>query len=180
MEGLPSEEQIKAWIRDAVVEAQTASSDRTYYLEIWKKTVDVQQHFNDLELRIRNLAVTVLGAILSLAAFSVEKTITIKLYERSVPVAVLLIIVALITWGAFYLMDRHWYHRLLIGAVKHGLEIEKLLPGASLTKAIGDESPIRIGGRQIRSTNKMDLFYSLVGAALIVLIPVLLFGKSLK
>jgi hypothetical protein len=176
----PFDERIKQLVKEAVAEVQGATSDRAYYLEVWKKTVDVQQHFNDLELRIRNLAVTVLGAILSLAAFSVEKTITIRLYERTVPVAVLLVIVALITWGAFYLMDRHWYHRLLIGAVKHGLEIEKLLPGASLTKAIGDESPIKIGNRQIRSTNKMDLFYSLIGAALIVLIPVLLFGKSLK
>jgi len=30
-----------------------------------EKTVDVQQHFNDLELRIRNYAVTVLAAMLA-------------------------------------------------------------------------------------------------------------------
>jgi hypothetical protein len=30
--------------------------DRTkFLLEVWKKTVDVQQHFNDVEMRIRNL-----------------------------------------------------------------------------------------------------------------------------
>jgi hypothetical protein len=27
-------------------------------VEAWKKTVDVQQHFNDLELRVRNFAIT--------------------------------------------------------------------------------------------------------------------------
>jgi hypothetical protein len=37
-------------------------------VEIWKKTVDVQQHFNDLELRIRNFALAVLGAFWHLAA----------------------------------------------------------------------------------------------------------------
>src|SRR5919107_1068106 len=26
------------------------------YLDVWKKTIDVQQHFNDLELRVRNFA----------------------------------------------------------------------------------------------------------------------------
>jgi hypothetical protein len=31
-------------------------------IEIWKKIVDVQQHFNDLELRVRNFALIVTGA----------------------------------------------------------------------------------------------------------------------
>ncbi len=29
-----------------------------HYVEMWKKTVDVQQHFNDIEWRIRGLALT--------------------------------------------------------------------------------------------------------------------------
>ena len=37
-------------------------------IEIWKKIVDVQQHFNDLELRIRNFALIVTGAFLVLVA----------------------------------------------------------------------------------------------------------------
>jgi FMN phosphatase YigB (HAD superfamily) len=40
-------------------------------LDLWKKTVDVQQHFNDLELRIRNYAVTLLVAVLGASAFAV-------------------------------------------------------------------------------------------------------------
>src|SRR5438034_8022495 len=99
MEASLNEELIKKLVKEAVLEAQAVSSDRTYYLEIWKKTVDVQQHFNDLELKIRNLAVTVLGAILSGAALSLEKNMTIELYHRTMPVAVPLIIIALITWG---------------------------------------------------------------------------------
>ena len=31
-------------------------------VEAWKKTVDVQQQFNDIELRIRNYAITLLVA----------------------------------------------------------------------------------------------------------------------
>ena len=39
---------------------ESKSSDKylSSVLEIWKKTIDVQQHFNDIELRIRNFALT--------------------------------------------------------------------------------------------------------------------------
>jgi hypothetical protein len=46
----------------------------------------------------------------------------------------------------FYFIDRHWYHRLLVGAVKHAIEIEKkyaeIIPELSLSDAIGRESPV--------------------------------------
>ena len=35
--------------------------------EIWKKGVEVHQHFNDLELRIRNYAITITGALVARA-----------------------------------------------------------------------------------------------------------------
>lgn len=35
------------------------------YIDLWKQTVEVQQHFNDLEWRIRGLALT--AATLGLA-----------------------------------------------------------------------------------------------------------------
>ena len=41
-------------------------------LEVWKTTVDVQKHFNELELKIRNFAITVVGAFL--AAFAITTT----------------------------------------------------------------------------------------------------------
>lgn len=54
----------------------------------------------------------------------------------------------------FYFMDRHWYHRLLLGAVIHAGKIEakyeKELPELSLGKAIADKSPVQIGNRLVR------------------------------
>ncbi|MGB3684156.1 MAG: hypothetical protein WA990_16885, partial [Rubrobacteraceae bacterium] len=42
------------------------SNDRAWLtLEQWKKVVEVQQHFNDLELRIRNFALIITGAFLA-------------------------------------------------------------------------------------------------------------------
>ena len=146
------------------------------YIELWKKTVDVQQHFNDLELRIRNFAITVLGAVLGVIALSLKDKITVDVPRfGQKPLAALLTFIALITWLAFYFMDRFWYHRLLLGAVKHGLKIEKrletVLPDADLAKSIGDESPIKIGGWQIlNSSRKMNLFYLSIAAMLALLL----------
>jgi glucan phosphoethanolaminetransferase (alkaline phosphatase superfamily) len=147
------------------------------YIEVWKKTIDVQQHFNDLELRIRNFAITVLGAVLSGTALSLKEGLAVSLAHRRLPLAALLMLVALITWLAFYFMDRFWYHRLLYGAVAHGEKIEKrmrlVLPEIGLTQSIGAASPIKIGNWQIRTTLKMDLFYLTVAGLLLVLLVAL-------
>jgi hypothetical protein len=143
------------------------------YIEVWKKTIEVQEHFNDLELRIRNFAITVLGAVLSGTALSFKEGLTV--------LAALLVFVALVTWLAFYFMDRFWYHRLLYGAVKQGVKIEKrlvnVLPEIDLTNTIGLESPlhITINGkeREINTTRKMDLFYGVVAFLLAVLMVAL-------
>ena len=51
----------------ATTEQQNEPNDEStqFALETWKKTVDVQQHFNDLEMRIRNFAITVVGILFS-------------------------------------------------------------------------------------------------------------------
>lgn len=79
-------------------------------------------------------------------------------------------------------MDRHWYHRLLVGAVRHGETIEKALQGAlpeiSLTRAITLASPTKIGKWEIHSRTKMDFFYGLGAIGLIALM--LLFLLTVK
>ena len=144
---------------------QRAQTDPTTALqiEVSKKIVDVQQHFNDLELRIRNLMVTILGAILGAAGFALKDQLTINISEQKIGLEIFLMMVALVVVGGFWFMDRHWYHRLLVGAVKQGLEIEQRLegkvPGVSLTKTIGEESPVVLFGKRFRSADKIDIFY---------------------
>jgi len=147
-------------------------------LDVWKKTIDVQQHFNDLELRIRNYAVTLLAGLLGAAAFGLKENVRVVVFDRSVSIAAPLLGAGIIGWLAFYFMDRFWYHRLLMGAVKHGSRLEaalrKDIPEIGLTEAIGRESPIpiRLFGKiwSIRSARKMDLFYWVVVALLFLMI----------
>lgn len=149
-------------------------------LELWKKTIEVQQHFNDIELKIRNYAVTLLVAILGAAAFAIKESLTFSIFGVNFPLATAVLGAGLIGWFSFYCMDRLWYHRLLYGAVKHGTFIEtrfrRVLPEICLTETIGRESPLKWRGVTIRSTRKLDLFYALIGIMLMLMMLLVFFG----
>jgi hypothetical protein len=137
-------------------------------VEVWKKTVDVQQHFNDLQLRIRNLAITVVAAIVSASGLTLVQKLHITFLGADFPVAVFLQATALASWGAFFVMDRYWYYRLLLAAVGHGVSIEKSikksLPEIGLATHISIEIPEK------HTTSLMYLFYAIGAAILSVLI----------
>jgi hypothetical protein len=151
-------------------------------VDIWSKTVDVQQHFNDLELRIRNYAVTLLVAIVGASAFAVKENLRLAVAGLDISVAATLLTAGAFAWLAFYLMDRFWYHRLLYGAVKHAVSIEKRwekeLPELRLTGSIGDESPVTVFGKKLRSSRKIDLFYAIVFGLTLIMASTVQWGTS--
>jgi FMN phosphatase YigB (HAD superfamily) len=151
---------------------------RKAIIEVWKKTIDVQQHFNDLELRIRNYALTTFVAVVGAAGLVLNQHIEIVLAGYVFPLSAILLIGGLLAWFAFYFMDRFWYHMLLYGAVEQGTYIEArarvILPELALTHTIGRASPLRFLGFEIHSTRKIDFFYGLVAASLVILILVLI------
>lgn len=140
-------------------------------IEIWKTIIDVQKHFNELEMRIRSVAVTVLAAFLAAAGYTMKENLHVTVCGASVSLTALVLLGGTLCWLAFYGMDRFWYHRLLRGAVNQGIAIENSLaerfPEIGLTKAIGEASPIKMGRITIRSATKIDLFYLLIAGLLI-------------
>lgn len=150
-------------------------------VEIWKQTVSVQQHFNDLCWRIRGLALTALTFAVGAAAVAVREPVVVRLFDRDVQLSTIILVLGLAIWQAFYYVDRQWYHRLLKGAVAHGEELEALLrgfvplPAEGLTKAISKAS--RYEGRppplfrkvEVTSTRRLAHFYGAVSVLLIVL-----------
>lgn len=133
-------------------------------LAVWQQTIDVQKHFNDLEMKIRNvsisLEVAVVGAV-GLAAGGGHWNIAAAILAGG-----------LLAWGAFYAMDRFWYHPLLRGAVKHAEYIEGELRatvvGIGLTTAISNASKLSVPFRKkpLQSSGKMDIFYTFVASIL--------------
>ncbi len=138
-------------------------------VEIWKKTIDVQQHFNDIEMRIRNIAVTTVVAVTGAAALaSTKETVALSVGSHELPLAVLLLVGGIIGSIAFWFMDRYWYHKLLYGAVKQGAMLEeklrdnRIIREKGLTETIGRYSPMTIFGRELHTTGKINIFYGLL------------------
>ncbi|MFI6077706.1 hypothetical protein ACIA5C_39875 [Actinoplanes sp. NPDC051343] len=146
-----------------------------HYVDMWKKSVDVQQHFNDIEWRIRGLALTV--ATFAIGAAGVAAKDGTKVGQVSLGTLVLL--VGLILWYAFYFVDRVWYHPLLQATVAHGMQIEneikKHLPQAGMTATIKARSPQSVGKivrfvsrrATMHSEEKLNWFYGIGAAAIL-------------
>ena len=168
-----------------VVQTANGSSDpglTGHLLEAWKKTVDVQQHFNQIEMDIRKTAVTVIVAVIGAAGFAANSGMQMVLLGFTINVAFLIIVAGMVALGAFFWMDFFQYHRLLLGAVEHGKDLEKALSvrsiPVSLTATVGKFSPIFIRGRKFRSDDKIKLFYQLILGVLLLFALGALFGSS--
>ncbi|WP_224401814.1 hypothetical protein [Pseudonocardia sp. ICBG1034] len=157
-------------------EPLSAEETTKAYIEVWKQTVAVQQHFNDIEWRIRQLALTAITFALGAAAVAAKDRTAVNAFGINIQLATLILLFGFALWMSFYFVDQVWYHRLLLGAVKHGEaieeEIQKFLPSVSLTQTISRSSPYTFGiGSKticIHSRIKLRIFYVIGGLVLLV------------
>ncbi|GGC97867.1 hypothetical protein GCM10011512_26030 [Tersicoccus solisilvae] len=162
----------------------TPDQEVGYYIDMWKKSVEVQIHFNDIEWRIRSLALTAATFALGVAGVAAKDNTRVWF----VSLGSLIILAGLILWYAFYFVDAHWYHSLLKASVAHGTEIERqikeTLPAAGVTASITQGSGYRTKGLvklitgkdELRSEDKLKWFYRVGAGALIVAAIVLQVG----
>jgi hypothetical protein len=145
-------------------------------LQVWEKTVDVQMHFNELQMKIRNFGILLVSAIVGVAGIALKEHTSIGLkmfgYYWSGNLTSVLFLVAAACWLCFYFMDLFWYHPLLIGAVRHGATIEKALmkrmPSITLGDTISKESAMKIGEVELHSDDKSSIFYLAIFTLLIL------------
>jgi hypothetical protein len=162
--------------------------DDKVLVEIWKKVVDVQQHFNDIELRIRNFALALIGAFLAVAGYTAKENDFVEFFGFHIAASALIVGAAILPLAAFYFMDKYWYHRLLDGAVREGADSEDELRKRGyiihLGSKISEASPVtnRFYGKKIdtsdtsifpqrrmHSRHKMDVFYGVLFIALVLM-----------
>lgn len=155
-------------------EELTRNEQVSHYIDLYKQSVSVQMHFNDIEWRIRGLALTV--ATFSLGAAGVAAKDGTQVGRVSLGTVVLAI--GLLLWYAFYFVDKAWYHPLLKAAVDNGTAIEKKisesLPQANMTATITANSGYqtkRVVGflsrkESMRSADKLVWFYKIGATAL--------------
>jgi hypothetical protein len=126
-------------------------NERESIIEIWRTVVEVQQHFNDIEMKIRGLFITIMVAIAAAQGFLLEKRLSFPLGSVTILYATVLPLVGVVAAYLFYFMDRYWYHRLLMGAVLQGGMIEEKyaseLPELGLGARISEQSPVELKNR---------------------------------
>ncbi len=137
--------------------------------EIWEKAIEVQMHFNDLELRIRNFALTLFTFTIVATGWLANEHYSISVLGFEMSAGVLMPIVGVFVMGVFWFMDRHWYHNLLIGAVLSSSRIEdiwsKHYPELNLTKSISERSP----SFKLHSKQKISVFYAVLAFSLLLI-----------
>lgn len=147
-------------------------------LTIWQKTIDVQMHFNELQMKVRNFSILLISSLVGVGGIAMKEHISLPIaigyVHLNLALATVLFFVALVVWLAFFFMDHFWYYPLLIGSVNHGRSIEDALkaqiPSIGLTNAIGTSSAITFCGKTLRSKQKSIIFYGLVFFALALLV----------
>ena len=177
-----SEEESSASVCDKTEPAGRLLSDSErvgHYIEMWKQATQVNQHFNDIEWRIRGLALTVATFSIGAAGVAARDGTTVL----GVGVGPLLLVVGLLLWYAFYFVDLAWYHQLLRASVRQTekieMEITRFLPVAGHAAAITAGSAyqpnalIRVLTKRktMQSTDKLKWFYG-IGAFALVLVAV--------
>lgn len=143
-------------------------------IDIWKKVIDVQQHFNDIALKIRNYALTLYTAIIGGIGLLEKENIVVTVFGYDMRAAFFLSVIGTIVMIGFWYMDRYWYHNLLLGAVKQGIFIENkhasTIPEIGLTNAIGLASPHKFLWKwNVHSKHKFRVFYGILIVTLIAI-----------
>jgi hypothetical protein len=176
---------------DNVAEAQAdvSSEDKDRYIEIWKKAVETQMHFNEMSGKSRQLGLTFVAAALGVAVVMVARgdDFALPFFNWKIHVGVLLILAATLAISGVRVLDLTVYHRMLRGAVTFGEDFEKNYMSSifslnkGMTQAIShfsrfDDASVNkdgpryiyCGSNQLTAEKKIKRFYNFTTAFLLV------------
>ena len=143
----------------------------TTQVEIWKKIVDVQQHFNDIGWRIRALAMTALTFTLGATFFGYLNADLVTVGGLQFNPATFVPVLGFFIWLLFWFADGIWYHRLLSGASAAADPVEQRLKSLGVTAELSTEiqkaSHRKWLGMEMNSTRKLNIFYA-IGALILL------------
>ncbi|MEN4847859.1 HAD-IA family hydrolase [Pantoea agglomerans] len=136
-------------------------------VEIWKTTIDVQKHFNDMSMRVKHYAILMLTAFIGAVGFIYKNQgqMAMVIDGHAINLTGILGIFAIVVWNLIFFMDYVWYHPMLKGSVMSALNIEDRLrfdlPTLNLTKTIGQYSHNgTLFNKPFNSNRKSKYFYN--------------------
>jgi hypothetical protein len=100
-------------------------------IEIWKTSIETQKHFAELSVKMRQIGLTVAGAILAIAVFLVrqdEEPASLTVCNFEIPILAVLFLAAAFVLIAARIIDVFVYHKMLRGAVSFNEQFERQYP----------------------------------------------------
>lgn len=135
-------------------------------LDEWKTVIDTQMHFNEMIMKMRTTGVSVVMAVFSAAAYSLQYDILIPIYyigEKHV--AFFIVLFGLAMSFAIFVLDYFYYFKMLLGAVERGYQIDESYENRLIdeTQMFGMTSLIRDKiGKADTSKYIIGLFYAII------------------
>jgi cell division protein FtsL len=143
--------------------------DSLNFITIWSKCIDIQMHFNSINLTIKSLAITGFTFFIAGLGYLYKE----KVYLEEINVLMWFSLTGALIIVLFYFIDRYWYHLYLKATSVHIAFLEKnnkldptLSDALKISEKIGAESKKPIKGIfVVNSEKKTDIFY------LILIVP---------
>jgi hypothetical protein len=102
----------------------TKNERTTHLVEYWKQTTLVQQHFNDISMKVRNFAIVIFSGFLTGVGLSIHNGIFVELLEVRFSAGIIFALAGAFVTQLIHFMDTYWYHIFLKGAVGTTMKIE--------------------------------------------------------
>lgn len=151
-----------------------------HLIKVWEKVIDLQMHFNEMCMNLRRTAISVLGIMLAAGALSFRFGGVIEIGSNKISVAFVFVLIALLVWISFYVMDRFWYHQLLRSTVSYAESLQSVANTHGLTFELDISKKIREENQQSLKQSgraKINWFYGLIAFALIIAACLLYSGE---
>jgi len=103
----------------------TKNERTTHLVEYWKQTTLVQQHFNDISMKVRNFAIVIFSGFLTGVGLSIHNGIFVELFGYKFSAGIIFALAGAVVTQLIHFMDTYWYHVFLKGAVGTSIKVEK-------------------------------------------------------
>jgi len=149
-------------------------------IEEWKTVIQTQMHFNEMIMRLRGMGVGVVTGIFGAAAYSLQfERLNLHFGKYNIHAAAPIVFFGITLLIAVFILDYHYYFKLLMGAVKRGEELDKYFKERSpellgMTTLISESIP------EAKARSLLLAFYGIPLLIGLVFILLILLGHAPK
>ena len=115
-------------------------------IEEWKTVIQTQMHLNDMLMKMRTAAISMVVAVFSAAAVVIGQfpDSYLRILGKETHISILIIIFGIALWLGIFAIDYGYYYKMLLGAVKRGYEFDEAFED---TKIYENMTPFGLSSR---------------------------------